>query len=69
MGASVVVTHPESPFVVLVDEWTLWNISLSAFGGGVDLGHIRRFVIGLGDRGRPVPNGTGLIYIDDICLR
>ena len=51
----------------MMKKWIKWTIPLSEFAG-VDLAAITRMYIGVGDRENPQAGGTGLIYIDDICL-
>jgi hypothetical protein len=46
-------------------DWTSWDIPLNDFVG-VDPGAIRKMTIGIGDPDSPQPDGTGLVYIDDI---
>ncbi|MGD2093878.1 MAG: hypothetical protein PVH77_02615 [Phycisphaerales bacterium] len=52
-----------------IDDWTQWNINLQEFADqGVDLADVDTLGIGFGDRDNPQPNGTGLVYLDDIRL-
>lgn len=63
MGLAI---HP-SPGAVNFRDWTQWSIPLSSFAqAGVDLTSIRHMVLGVGDRTNPKPDGSGMIYIDDI---
>ena len=47
--------------------WTNWKIPLSSFSG-VSLTKVKRLYVGVGDKKNPVPDGSGRIYIDDICV-
>jgi hypothetical protein len=50
-------------------QWVVWRIPLRDFErGGVDLNRATKICIGVGDRKKPSRSGTGIIYIDDICL-
>ncbi len=44
--------------------WTEWRIPLSQFG--VNAATVKKMVLGVGNRDKPVSAGTGLIYIDTI---
>ncbi len=59
-----VVTHPD-PAAVNVTDWTEWKIPLGAFTG-VNPARVKRMYIGVGDRENPTPDGSGLLFIDDI---
>ncbi len=64
-----IVDYPGGPAAVRIAQWRQWCIDLQELAtGGVDLGDIRRIIIGLGNPGNPTPGGKGLIYIDDIRL-
>ncbi len=71
LNSSAVVTN-DNPNAALVEEWTEWNIDLSAPGGfadqGVNLTNVNTIAIGLGNRNNPQAGGSGTIYIDDIRL-
>jgi hypothetical protein len=63
-----VVVHPD-PNAVLTTEWQAWHIPLLTFErNGTDVSAIKRLCIGLHDRTKGEPGGTGLVYIDDIEL-
>jgi hypothetical protein len=65
-GRTGVVPHPD-PAAVNVTEWTEWRIPLSELAAAnVNLSAIKKMTIGIGNRDNPVPDGTGLIFIDDI---
>jgi hypothetical protein len=64
-----VVVHPD-PNAVLTADWQRWRIPLLTFlRNGTDVSAIKRLCIGLHDRTKGEPGGTGLVYIDDIELR
>lgn len=60
------VVHPDAA-VVNTREWAEWKIPLSSFAG-VNAAKIKKLYLGVGDRANPVKGGTGLLFIDDICL-
>jgi hypothetical protein len=53
--------------VITTMKWTEWKIPPSSLTD-VNLGKIKKLYIGAGDRNNPTKDGTGLVYIDDICL-
>ena len=55
------------PAIVTTTKWTAWQVPLSQFAG-VNLARVKKIVIGVGDRSKPVSGGTGRLYIDDIEL-
>jgi len=59
---TAVVKYPDG---AIATDWTQWDIPLSSFAG-VNTAAIKKMVIGVGDRDNPQPDGTGLVYIDDI---
>jgi regulation of enolase protein 1 (concanavalin A-like superfamily) len=62
------VNHPD-PAATTTGVWTQWNIPLSPLtSAGIDLGSVKKLVIGVGDRNAPKSSGTGKLYIDDIRL-
>jgi len=56
------VTYPAGTNVA---TWTEWKIPLSQFTG-VNLGAVKKMIIGAGDRKSPKVDGAGRLYIDDI---
>ncbi|MHC4574178.1 MAG: SUMF1/EgtB/PvdO family nonheme iron enzyme [Planctomycetota bacterium] len=49
-------------------QWQVWNIALSGFGG-VDLTKVDKVYIGFGDENNSSePGGVGVVYFDDIRL-
>jgi hypothetical protein len=65
-GRVGVVSHPD-PAVVTLNKWTEWRVLLPEFmATGVDLMAVKKIMIGVGNRGKPAPDGAGLIYLDDI---
>jgi hypothetical protein len=60
------ISHPD-PQAVANGDWKGWDIALSEFtAGGVDLGHVKRIVIGIGDPTATKAGGKGKVYVDDI---
>ncbi len=46
-----------------------WIMDLGEFGGqGVDLGHITKFSIGIGNKSNPAAGGSGAVWVDNIRL-
>jgi hypothetical protein len=65
---TAVITHPD-PAVVTATKWVEWQIPLSELSAaGVDVTAVKTLIIGIGDKANPAPDGSGLIFIDDICL-
>jgi hypothetical protein len=62
------VVHPD-PTVVTTTKWINWEIPLSVFtDAGVNMARVKKMYIGVGDKADPKKDGTGRIYVDDICL-
>jgi hypothetical protein len=61
---TALVANPD-PAAVNAMDWTEWKIPLSSFSG-VSLNKIKKIYIGVGDRQALVPDGHGLLFIDDI---
>ncbi len=67
-GKSKVVSNPD-PSIIATGSWQEWSIPLSEFSSaGLNLGSIKKLVIGVGDRNSPKAGGSGSLYIDDIRL-
>lgn len=49
------------------ESWRYWPVSLADFTG-VDLTHISKLMIGLGNKASPTAGGAGTLYVDDIRL-
>ncbi|MBN1509604.1 MAG: LamG domain-containing protein [Sedimentisphaerales bacterium] len=49
----------------IATDWTQWDVPLNSFTG-VDMSTVEKMVIGVGDRGNPQADGTGVVYVDDI---
>jgi len=60
------VVHPDPAFCAMT-KWTPWRIPLTDFAG-VNLAKIKKLRIGVGDQAGSKASGTGLIFVDDICL-
>ncbi len=68
-GKMKVVSHPD-PMVISTGSWEQWSIPLSQFtSAGVNLGSIKKMVIGVGERSAPKAGNSGKLYIDDIRLQ
>ncbi|MHC4693937.1 MAG: PA14 domain-containing protein, partial [Planctomycetota bacterium] len=61
---TTVVNHPD-PNAATLTDWQEWNIPLTDFTD-INLDSIEKVYIGLGDRDKFVPGGSGAIYVDDI---
>jgi hypothetical protein len=57
----------EYPDGAVVENFTPWNIPLASLTG-VDASAITRMTIGVGKPTNSPADGTGLVYIDDICV-
>jgi hypothetical protein len=65
-GHTAVVTHSDAD-AVLRNTWQAWNIPLADLrSGGVNVAAIKAMYIGVGDRKKSSPTGTGVLFIDDI---
>jgi hypothetical protein len=65
---SKLVNHPD-PQAVVNSAWSRWDIALSEFAaGGVDLEHVTRIAIGVGDETVKKAGGRGKVYLDDVRL-
>ena len=65
-GAVAVVHHPD-PEALLSNDWRQWRIPFEEFSS-LDLSHVARLFLGVGDRNDPQPGGNGVVYFDDISL-
>jgi hypothetical protein len=61
-----VIEHPDAD-AVLTATWQTWSIPLSDLNV-VDLTHVKRLYIGVGDRNNPQAGGAGKLYIDNILV-
>jgi hypothetical protein len=67
-GKSNVVTCPDLA-LISTGNWAQWDIALSQFSSaGINLGSVKKMMLGVGDRSSPKAGGTGKLYIDDIRL-
>jgi hypothetical protein len=66
-GNPVAVYDHSNPNAAKAADWQPWRIELADFTG-VNLGNIKKFYIGFGDRSNPTVGGTGTVYFDDIRL-
>jgi hypothetical protein len=67
-GKVKAVTNPD-PTVIATGAWQQWNIPLSQFSSaGVNVGSVKKVIVGIGDRNSPKAGGAGKVYIDDILL-
>ena len=58
-GKMKVVSNPD-PTVIATGIWEEWNIPLSQFtSAGVNVGSIKKMIIGVGDRSAPKAGGAG----------
>ncbi len=68
LNDSAVVYH-EDPAASGIDSWTEWVIDLKEFADqGVDLTDVDTIGIGIGERDNPQPDGSGVVYFDDIRI-
>lgn len=67
-GKLAVVSHPDKT-VIATGIWQRWDIPSSQFtSAGLNLGSIKKMILGIGDRSAPKAGGAGKLYIDDIQL-
>ncbi|MCU0914766.1 MAG: hypothetical protein MUC88_09410 [Planctomycetes bacterium] len=67
-GRMAMMVHSD-PAAVLATEWQRWHLPCADVrAAGVDVGAVKKMVMGVGDRRNPKPGGTGRIYVDDIRL-
>jgi regulation of enolase protein 1 (concanavalin A-like superfamily) len=65
-GNMLMVSHPD-PMVIATGLWEVWNIPLSQFTtAGVNLGSVKKMMIGVGNPNAPKAGAMGKLYIDDI---
>ncbi len=68
-GKTAAVNNPDKTLIA-TGNWEQWVIPLSQFtSAGVNLGSVKRVIIGVGDRGVPRAGSSGKLYIDDIRLQ
>jgi len=63
-GRSATVRYPEG---AVVRDWTEWKISLADFAG-VNLSAVKKMVLGVGNPNAPAPDGSGVVFYDDITV-
>jgi len=57
------------PTVIATGNWEQCSIPLSQFtSAGVNVGSIKKMIVGVGNRNSPKAGGAGKVYIDDIRL-
>jgi len=66
-GGSATVTYNGNMNDLKKENWQPLGIILRQFTG-VDLSAVKKFVIGIGDRGSSPSGGSGTVYFDDIAL-
>ncbi len=67
-GKVAVVSNPDATLIATGD-WQKWSIPLSQLtSSGVNVGSIKKMIVGVGNRNAPKAGGIGKICIDDIQL-
>jgi hypothetical protein len=67
-GKLKVISNPD-PSIIATGVWQQWDIQLSQFtSAGLNMGSIKKMIVGVGDRSAPKSGGSGKLYIDDIRL-
>jgi len=61
---AAVAINPD-PAVANATAWSQWKVPLTDLAG-VNLTKVKKISIGVGDRDNPIPDGTGVIFVDDI---
>jgi len=65
----IAVVYHDNPNAALIETWTEWNIDLEAFvDQGINLTNVNTIAIGFGDKNNLQPDGSGVVYFDDIGL-
>ena len=65
----IVVVYHDNPNVSQIDAWTEWNIDLETLvDQGINLTNVDTIAIGFGDKNNLHPDGSGVVYFDDIRL-
>jgi hypothetical protein len=60
---------PQDATVVTTASWTQVKVPFSALtDAGVNMGAVKKMIIGFGDRNAPTPGGGGTVLLDDIRL-
>jgi len=63
-----VVIHSD-PAAVTATKWIEWKIPLGVFSDlGINLARVKQIRVGVGNQDDPAQGGTGLIFLDDICM-
>ncbi len=65
-GGVAMAYHPD-PQALRSGDWQQWSIDLDEFAG-VDLSHVVRLTLGVGNHSDLRPGGNSVVYIDDIGL-
>ena len=64
---TVGVVSNADPTILTQNKWIEWRIFMPQFMmTGVDIMSVKKLMIGVGNRQKPVKSGTGLIFLDDI---
>jgi regulation of enolase protein 1 (concanavalin A-like superfamily) len=67
-GKMKAVSNP-NPNIIATGAWEQWSIPLTEFtSAGVDIGAVKKMMVGVGDRNTPKTGSAGKLYIDDIRL-
>jgi hypothetical protein len=67
-GKMKAVLHPD-PVTLISGAWEEWDVPLSQFSSaGINLGQVKKLIVGVGNRNAPKPGSSGTVYIDDIQL-
>jgi regulation of enolase protein 1 (concanavalin A-like superfamily) len=61
-GKTATVTHPTAATTA---AWTQWKIPLTSLAG-VNVTRVKKLTLGVGNRSNPAPDGSGILYFDDI---
>ena len=66
---SIAVVYHDNPNVSQIDAWTEWNIDIETLvDQGINLTNVDTISIGFGDKNNLHPDGSGVVYFDDIRL-
>ena len=65
-GKKKTVVHTD-PAASTIAAWTQWRVPLSdLIAAGVNVAAVKKLTLGVGEPANPKPDGTGLLYFDDI---
>jgi len=68
-AGTVGIVENEDPAAAQVSDWTVWSVDLAAFADqGVNIGAVKKMIIGAGNQAATTPGGSGALFFDDIAI-